>query len=200
MMRDRRADRGSTLIIVLIICALLAGIGIPLLTLTNMGPKISGGMRFHEQAFNAAEAGAESARLFIEQKLDLGQWISFSGHCVTQPAGIDRPLDALGVPSAMYFRRLSDAELLHWLDQDGDGVPDVANVIGLHQAFVMEAGGAPDLRFVYTAFLIDDEAGAAVPDPKDAILVVIGCVRAGTKIVDSVRLEIELALENEGSS
>ncbi len=196
-MRRRNRERGSTLVIVLLVCALLAGIGIPLLTLTNMSPKISGGMRFHEQAFNAAEAGAEAARLFIEGMMDDGFWEDFTGHYVTNPAGIDLPQAAGGGPNAMYFRRLTDGELLHWLDQDGDGAPDVSHVLFFHQTFASDVHGALDPRFVYTAFLIDDEAGAAVQDPSDAILVVIGCVRVGTKIADSVRLEIELAFESE---
>lgn len=196
-MRERRAERGSTLVIVLLICALLAGIGIPLLTLTNMSPKISGGMRFHEQAFNAAEAGAEAARLYIEEMMDQGYWEDFTGHYVTNPTGIDQPLDALDAPNAMYFRRLSDGELLHWLDQDGDGAPDVSHILYFHQTFATDAQGALDPRFVFTAFLINDEAGAAAADPMDAILVVIGCVRVGARIADSVRLELELVFESE---
>ena len=196
-MRERRSERGSTLIIVILICALLAGIGIPLLTLTNMGPKISGGMRFHEQAFNAAEAGAEAARLYLEQMIDMGYWSNFTGHYVVNPTGIDKPLDVTGAPNLMYFRRLSDGELLHWLDQDGDAKPDVTNVLYFHQAFAQDAQGSFDPRFVFTAFLIDDEAGGGTADPSDALLVVIGCVRVGTKIADSVRLELEIGFVTE---
>jgi len=103
----------------------------------------------------------------------------------------------MGVPTAIYFRRLSDGELLHELDQDGDGAPDVSHVLYFHQTFATDANGDLDPRFVFTAFLINDEAGAATQDPTDAILVVIGCVRVGTRIADSVRLELELAFETE---
>jgi hypothetical protein len=50
----------------------------------------------------------------------------------------------------------------------------------------------------YTAFLIDDEAGGSTADPSDAILVVIGVVRAGTRILSTSRLEIVLAYQQGG--
>nr|HPH44477.1 hypothetical protein [Candidatus Aminicenantes bacterium] len=54
--RHRNRERGAGLFIVILIVAGLAALGMTLLTLTSMGPKMSGGLRSQEEAFNAAEA------------------------------------------------------------------------------------------------------------------------------------------------
>ena len=61
----RNSERGSGLIIVIILVAGLAALGMTLLTLTSMGPKMSGGLRSQEEAFNAAEAGFNAAQAVI---------------------------------------------------------------------------------------------------------------------------------------
>ncbi len=192
-MRRKRIERGSTLIIVLLVVALLAGIGIPLLTLTSMGPKISGSMRFHEEAFNAAEAGFEAARLVIEFHMTNGDWTSFAGHYMTQPAGIDQGTIS-DLPNPSYFRRLTDQELLQAFDPDGDGAPNVTNLIYFHQTFATDEAGQPDPRHAYTVFLLDGQAGGGTASPAEALIVSIGTVRAGSRILDSVRLEVLVGL------
>jgi len=194
----RRREKGSGLIIVILIVALLIGIGVPLLTLTGMSPKVSGSFRDHEEAFNAAESGFDSARLAIEQYLANGQWSSFEGHTLTQPTGIALPLDAQGSPNAAYFRLRTDTELLQSFDTNGDGTPEVANILFFHQTFAADPQGGIDVRYTYTVFLIDDEAGGGTPDSRDAILVSIGTVRSGARVLDSVRLEIVLAFQTGG--
>jgi len=46
--------------------------------------------------------------------------------------------------------------------------------------------------------LIDDEAYGATPDPGDVIMVCIGCVQMGDRLI-TARLEIELAVELPGT-
>jgi hypothetical protein len=189
----RRHERGSGLIVVMMVVALLIGIGIPLLTLTGMGPKVAGSVRHHEEAFNAAEAGFDAIRLLIEDYMSTGAWTDFAGHYLTLPSGIDIPI-VQGSPNAAYFRRLTDQELLLALDPNGDGAADVPNVFYFHQTFALTGQGQTDLRFTYTVFIINNEAGGGLPNDSDALIVSIGTVRAGTRILDSVRLEVFVAL------
>jgi hypothetical protein len=191
----RRQRPGSSLIVIILIVVFLAGVGIPLLTLTRMGNTIAGSSRTHEEAFNAAEAGFESARLLIEDWFASGTWGGFTGHYLVQPTGIDRPKATGGSPNPQYFRRLTDRELLEAFDTDGDGTPNVSNLIAFNQTFAVDGRGETIARVTFTVFLIDDEAGSAATDPSDALLVAIGTVRAGNRILDSVRLEILLGIQ-----
>ena len=187
MSKGRRHENGSGLIVVILIVAFLAGIGLSLLTLTSMSPKVSGSLRYHEEAFNAAEAGFDAARLLIQDRMSSGQWTSFDGHYLTQPTGIDLPL-VLDSPNSSYFRRKTDQELLQAFDPNGDGTPDVANLLFFNQTLATSA----DFQHTYTVFLINDEAGGGTADARDALLVTIGVVRAGNRILDTARLEILL--------
>jgi hypothetical protein len=189
MRRRRPRENGSGLIVVILVVALLAGIGIPLLTLTSVGPKISGSLRFHEEAFNAAEAGVEGARILLENLLSNKTWTSFAGHYLIQPTGIGTPIVS-GAPNPAYFQRKTDGEILLSFDSDGDGTANVANLLAFRNTYAVDEKGAIDRRLEYTAFLIDDEAGAGTSNPTDALLVVIGAVRSGTKLLDSVRIEV----------
>ncbi len=194
----RRRERGAGLFIVILLAACLAAIGITLLTLTLMGPRVSGSLRDQEEAFNAAEAGFGAARLWVEDKFANGIWTNFSGHYVTQPTNIDKPfLD--GVVNAGYFRRLTDEALFQAFDSNGDGTPEVTNLLSFRTTFATAAGGGTDSRLTYTAFLIDDEAGGGTPDASDALLVVIGAVRAGARILATSRLEIVIAYQTQGT-
>jgi hypothetical protein len=193
-MRARRRENGAGLIIVILIIAFLIAIGIPLLVLTGAGPKVAGSFRLHDEALNAAEAGFDAARQAIENHFGAGEWINFTGHYVTQPTNIDRPLDANGNPNAAYFRRRTDQELLSSFDTNGDGTPEVANLIFFQQTFALDGQGNVDTRYACTVFLIDDKAGTGTSDPTNALLVSIGVVRAGTRILDSVRLEVKIGL------
>jgi hypothetical protein len=190
----KRREAGAGLIVVILIIAFLVAIGIPLLTLTSAGPKVSGSFRLHDQAFNAAEAGFDAAWKWIDGQFAAGQWTNFTGHYLTQPTGIDLPFDAGGNPNAAYFRRKTDQDLLSSFDTNGDGTAEVANLLYFQQTFALDGQGNTDTRYAYTVFLINDEAGAGQAGPTDALLVAIGVVRAGTRILDSVRLEVQIGL------
>jgi hypothetical protein len=196
--KGRRHEQGSGLFIVILIAACLAAMGLSLLTLTAMGPKMSGGLRTQEEAFNAAEAGFDAARAEIEDHFAVGDWTDFTGRTLTVPTGIDIAFNA-GVANAAYFRRKTDDELMLLFDAAGDGTPDVAPLVFFRQTFAQTGAGAVDTRLVYTAFLIDDEAGGGTTDPSDALLVVIGEVRQGTRTLASTRLEIGLSYQVQGN-
>ena len=193
-MRARRWESGAGLIIVILIIAFLIAIGIPLLVLTETGPKVSGSFRLHDEALNAAEAGFDAARRVIENHFIANEWVNFTGHYVTQPTNIDTPLDSGGNPNAAYFRRQTDQALLSAFNTNGDGTPEVSNLLFFQQTFALDGQGNTDTRWAYTVFLIDDEAGTGTTDPSDALMVCIGVVRAGTRILDSVRVEVKVGL------
>jgi hypothetical protein len=194
----RKHEQGSGLFIVILIAACLAAMGLSILTLTAMGPKMAGGLRAQEEAFNAAEAGFDAARAAIEDHFAVGDWTDFTGRTLTVPTGIDIAFNS-GVVNAAYFRRKTDDELMRLFDAAGDGTPDVAPLVAFRQTFALDGAGAVDTRLVYTAFLINEEAGGGTPDPSDALLVVIGEVRQGTRTLASTRLEIGLSYQAQGN-
>ena len=179
--------KGATLIVVIMVLAFLLSIGIVLLTVTASGPQVAGNLRWHEQAFNAAEAGFDTSWIAIEGFFT-ETWTNFDGHYLIEPAGIDLPLDQ------NYFRKFNDIELLNLLGDFNAGTPTYDNIIFYKQRVVPS-----DSRLTYTVFLIDDEAGVPSTDPKDALLVCIGAVQMGDNIITS-RLEIELAIEQPGTT
>lgn len=176
------AQKGSGLIVVILVLAFMLAVGIAVLTVTGTGSKVSGNVRNQEEAFNAAEAGFETARHFIGNALTSGAWSGFEGHYLQEPTGIELPA------SDNYFRRRTDEELLSALSAS------TTNILYYHQPFVRTPAGTDDPRFTYTVFIIDDEAGGGTSDPDDVLLVSIGAVRAGTRIVATSRLEIVLAM------
>jgi len=187
--RDRQ--RGSGLFIVILIVAGLAALGMTLLTLTSMGPKMSGGLRTQEMAFNAAEAGFNTIYAAIKGYYGSGAWMGFTGHYLTQPSNIDLPW-VTGSVNPNYFRRVPDEDILASLDPDKDGTANFAPLLAFNQTFATTESGATDTSLSYTAFLINDEAIGGAPDPYDAILVVIGVVKSGTRVLATARLEIVL--------
>ena len=191
VVKVRKGERGSGLFIVILLVAGLAALGVSLLTLTSMGPKMSGGLRSQEEAFNAAEAGFNAAQSQIKAYFSGGTWASFEGHYLTQPTNIGLPFIS-GAVNPSYFRRMTDEEILLALDPGKDGTADYAPLLSFQQTFATIETGAADTRLVYTAFLINDEAAGGTPDHGDVLLVVIGVVRSGTRILASTRLEIVL--------
>ncbi|MBE0461824.1 MAG: pilus assembly PilX N-terminal domain-containing protein [Candidatus Aminicenantes bacterium] len=183
-------ENGVALIIVILVLAFLLSVGIALITVVGAGSKVAGNIRNQGQAFNAAEAGFDAAWIAVEDFFADEVWTSFDGHYLKEPTGIDIPYDQ------NYFRKLTDLEILNLLDQNGDGFPDYDNVIFFKQPFIRTSEGTLDSRFTYTAFLIDDEAGAGLSDPGDVLLICIGTVGRGSDIITS-RLEIGLAVELE---
>lgn len=186
--RIYRREKGSGLIVVILVMAFLVTVGIAVITVTGIGSRVAGNVRAQQQAFNVAEAGFDAAWLAIEDFFLAETWTSFDGHYLVDPAGIDLPLDD------NYFRKLTDLELLNLLDSGGDGIPDYDNVIFYKQEFVPAQAGGTDPRYTYTAFLIDDERGGGGSDPIDALLVCIGTAGVGSTMTTS-RIEVVLAIE-----
>ncbi len=185
-------ERGMGLIVVILVLAFMLAVGIVLVTITGTGSKVTGNIRWQEQAFNAAEAGFDSAYLAIEDFFAGASWTSFDGHYLIDPAGIDIPLDD------NYFRKKTDTEVLDLLDPTGDGNPDYDNVIFYKTPYIPDGGGGYDTRYTYTVFLIDDERGGGAPDPGDALLVCIGAVQIADTLITS-RVEVELVIELPGT-
>lgn len=193
--------RGSGLIAVILVLAFMLTVGVAVLTVTSSGPKVSASMRYQEEAFNAAEAGFDAARMTIEDSLAAGTWGSFADHYLTSPDGIDIPFlnMNLATPNPVYFRRLTDEQILALLDQNRDGQADnPLQVVFFEEPFVYDRNGNLDLRYRYTVFIIDDEAGFNTTDPTDFLMVCIGVVRSGPNITDRIlatcRLEIEIEI------
>ncbi len=186
-------QKGVGLIVIFLVLAFLQIIGFALLIVTGTGTRVAGNIRAQQQASNAAESGFNESWVSIEDAFADGNWISFEGHYVTEPTGIDDPL------ANNYFRKLTDQELLNLLDTDSDGTPDVDNVLYFRQPFIPTGSGTYNTLHTYTVILINDEAGGGTADPNDALLVCIGAVGSGNNIT-TTRLEIELVIKTEGSA
>jgi Tfp pilus assembly protein PilX len=182
MTQPRRPERGSSLIVVVIIIAFMLAVGAALLIVTGIAPKVSGSVRNQEEAFDAAEAGFEAARIQIESNLVTDAWTGLSAYCLHTPAGVDDPTQTT------YFRKISDTALVQSLSAGTSGV------IFYNQAYAQTASGGTDANRTYTVFLIDQ--GVA----NDALMVSIGVVWAGNQALATSRLEIDLGLQSSGSS
>jgi hypothetical protein len=185
-------EKGVGLIVVILVLAFMLTVGIVLVTITSTGTKVTGNIRWQEQAFNAAEAGFDSSYLAIEDFFAGQSWTSFDGHYLIDPVGIDIPLDDY------YFRKKTDAEVLDLLDPTGDGIPDYDNVIFYKTPYIPDGAGGYDTRYTFTVFLIDDERGGGSPDPGDALLICIGAVQLGDTLITS-RVEVDLVIELPGT-
>ncbi|MGB9836326.1 MAG: hypothetical protein ACPLRX_06270 [Candidatus Saccharicenans sp.] len=203
-----RKRNGSGMIAVILVLAFMLTVGVAVLTVTSSGPKVSATMRYQEEAFNAAEAGFDAARTAIEENFGNGLWANFENHYLTSPAGIDIPFIGQDPtkPNPLYFRRLTDEQILKLLDPDRNGLPDNPDqLVFFEQPFVMDQNGQEDRRYRYTVFLIDDEAGTGLgSDPSDVLMICIGVVRSGPEVKDKIlatcRLEIEIALPSAGTN
>lgn len=191
MIKTKQHEKGVGLIIVIMVLAFMLSVGMLLLTITDTGNKVAGNMRWQQQAFNVSEAGFDAAWLAIEDAFVSSGWTSFDLHCLKEPYGIDLPLEAA------YFRKVTNEELLDLIGDFASGTPDYANTIFYKQEFVPQGSGF-DPRFTYTAFLIDDEAAVGTPDSGDALLICIGAVQMGSRLITS-RLEIKLVIELPGT-
>jgi len=194
MEKKKRLEKGMSLIVVIMIMSFMLTVGVVLLTVTGTGPKIAGNIRTQQQAFNAAEAGFDAAWTLIEENFASGTWTSFDEHYLKDPTGIDDPSSV-----QYYFRSLTDLGIFDLVDPNGDEIPDVSNILYYQEPYIMESGSQLDTRYTYTVFLIDDETGTGTTDSSDALLVCIGCVKLGNKIVSTSRLEMLLASLLPGS-
>ena len=184
-----RKNKGSALIIAILMIAFLASAGILLILVTTTGPKVASNIRLQEEAFNAAEAGFDAAWAVIENFYETEQWANFDGHYLTTDKdgnNIDTPW-INSEENPYYFRRLSDEELLDAL-QGLQPEPTTPGLIFNKQTFIQG-----NEVYTYTVFLINDEAGSGTSDPTDALLVCIGTGPGNT----TKRLEIEIYVETQ---
>jgi hypothetical protein len=170
---SRKAGRenGVALIIVIIVLAFMFAVVLALVSVTRSGPNVAANMRWHQMAFNAAEAGVDSALKYINENM-----ADFYGQCRTTyggSSGLDDPA------SPNFFRKLTDHQILTDIQTNAD------NYIYSNVAMPY------DSNFSYTVFLVDDDGGGPSPDPTDAILV---CIAQGPQNT-YVRLEITLAVQ-----
>lgn len=161
-------ERGSGLIIIIMIVAFMLAVGMLLLTVTGMSPKASDSLRLQSLAFDAAEAGFNAAWASLNDGFSSGLFASFAGHYHSEYGGVpntlDNPFLGPNTPNPMYFRALTDEQLV----QDILDHPD-PNV--LFAAQTLET----DPRCSYTVFLVNDEPpGTIVQNDNDAILLCIG--------------------------
>jgi len=114
-----------------------------------------------------------------------GTWPNFAGRYLVQPTGIDVPLIS-GAANAAYFRRKTDAELLASFDTNGDGTPEVANLLFFSQTFALNELGQTDTRLSATAFSSTSRraAGPTTPRPPSGR---DWAVRAGSQILATAR-------------
>lgn len=159
-------QRGSGLIVVIMVVAFMLAVGMLLLTVTGTSPKISDNIRLQGMAFDAAEAGFNSAWGVLNDQFLNRVAENFAGAYRTTfggNAGLDDP------QSPFYFRSLTDEQL--WADI----VDDPTNTIfddGINNGIVTLP---TDPRCSFTVFLINDEApGTVVADDRDCIMVCIG--------------------------
>lgn len=185
--RGAKSRPGFTLIIVILVIAFLLSVGIALLSVTSAGPRLAANVRSQEQALNAAEAGFDMAWETLEAAFTNGEYMSFDGQYLKDPAGVDLP------QSENYFRRKTDLEMLSLLDADRDGVADYPGVLFLKETF-HPLGSIRNPLLTYTVFLIDDEAAGGAADNTDVLLVCIGTFGSGPSLTTS-RLEILIGVE-----
>lgn len=158
--QDHSRERGSGLIVIIMIVAFMLAVGMLLLTVTGTSPKVSDSMRLQGMAFDAAEAGFNSAWVVLNNNFLNRIFSSFNGEYRTTfggSPGLDDP------QSPSYFRGLTDEQIV------ADVAADPTNAIFNSEPL------ATDPRCAFTVFLINDEApGTITADDNDCILVCIG--------------------------
>ena len=186
-------QKGIGLIIIIMVLAFLATVGVALMTVTDVGNKVSGNVRWQEEAFNAAETGFDAAWAQLEDLFSSGGWTSFDGLYLTEPAGIDIPDYANPDSQLYYFRRLTDAELFNTFELNGID-QNTTGVLFFKEPYILTGGGDMDLRYTYTVFLVDDEKGLPTSDATDVLLVCIGTAGTGNNLI-TARIEAVVAIE-----
>ncbi|OGD19001.1 MAG: hypothetical protein A2Y70_03195 [Candidatus Aminicenantes bacterium RBG_13_64_14] len=158
--KDNRRERGSGLIVIIMIVAFMLAVGMLLLTVTGTSPKVSESLRLQGMAFDAAEAGFNTAWVILNDAFNSKVYSSFAGQYRSNfggSPGLDDPL------SPSYFRGLTDEQIV------ADIAVDPTNAIFNSEPL------ATDPRCAFTVFLINDEApGTITPNDNDCILVCIG--------------------------
>lgn len=161
-------ERGSGLIIIIMIVAFMLAVGMLLLTVTGMSPKASDSLRLQGLAFDAAEAGFNAAWAALNDGFNSGLFTSFAGQYHSEYGGVpdvlDTPFLSPNSPNPSYFRALTDEQIV----QDCLDHPD-GKILFNSQTL------DTDPRCSYTVFLVNDEPpGTIVQNDNDAVLVCIG--------------------------
>jgi hypothetical protein len=160
-------QRGSGLIVVIMIVAFMLAVGMILLTVTATSPKVSDSLRLQSLAFDAAEAGFNAAWIVLNDAFIGLTYTSFNGHYHTEFAGNPSVLDDPTIANPFYFRKLTDEQLY---EDCRDHAADYADTVIFNAEPL-----ATDPRCAYTVFLINDEApGTVTADDHDCILLCIG--------------------------
>lgn len=161
--RDRGRERGSGLLVIIMIVAFMLAVGMLLLTVTGTSPKAADSMRLQGMAFDAAEAGFNAAWIILNDSFMNRVMSDFSTQYRTSfggAPGLDDPT------SPSYFRSLTDAQLVADIAADNTAA---------NPALFSSEPLATDPRCSFTVFLINDEApGTIAADDRDCILVCIG--------------------------
>jgi hypothetical protein len=160
-------ERGSGLIVVIMIVAFMLAVGMLLLTVTSTSPKVSDSLRLQSLAFDAAEAGFNAAWVVLNDSFSGMTYTSFSGHYHTEYAGNLNVLDNPALTNPYYFRKLTDEQLV---------ADCLANAGDYATTLIFNSEPlSTDPRCTYTVFLINDEApGTVAADDDDCILICIG--------------------------
>ena len=132
-----RNDRGSVLIIALLVLVLLTIIGISATTTTTTDIQIAGNEKVHSMAFYAADAGIEVGRALLNdlKTADSGNWdnllVDGGAQLVGQDAGVET-LDDMIADNTVGENRASFTLLVRDNDDlDGTLTVDTDNVIFL---------------------------------------------------------------------
>ncbi len=158
-------ERGTALIIVVIILFFMVAVGFALYSVTGTNPNMAGNIRWHERVLYAAEAGVKASLDLLSQTQTSFQYRTTFGGAT----GLDDPL------SPYYFRRLTDEQLVNDVATSTDN-------------FLFASQSLPDdTRLTYTSFLVDPMAVNPASAHTQALMVCIGKGPQNTY----VRLEIE---------
>ena len=128
-------EKGSGLIIVILVIAFMFSMGITMMTITTTGKQAADNVRSQKQAFNAAEAGFDAAWTILNDNFASEAWNSFEGYTLVDPSGIDLP------SSTFYFRTRTDEEIFALLDANDDGNPDYGNILFYRQTLLPQLPG-----------------------------------------------------------
>lgn len=160
---SRSRERGSGLIVVIMVVAFMLAVGMLLLTVTGTSRQASDSLRLQGMAFDAAEAGFNAAWVVLNDNFLNRVSTDFAGQYRTNFAGspgLDDPT------SVNYFRSLTDEQLVADIAADNTAA---------NPALFSSEPLATDARCAFTVFLINDEApGTITGDDRDCILVCIG--------------------------
>jgi hypothetical protein len=161
--QSRQRERGSGLIVIIMIVAFMLAVGMLLLTITGTSPKASDSMRLQGMAFDAAEAGFNAAWVVLNDNFLNRLTTSFGGQYRANyggSPGLDDPT------SPNYFRSLTDEQLVTDIAADNTAA---------NPALFSSEPLVTDPRCSFTVFLVNDEApGTITADDNDCILVCIG--------------------------